>query len=105
MYRGIGVDTNDPFENFRKNRAGVFIQKLKDRDENLQKAKKGKDAAPFTFRSKKLLVLQFCGEVRGCFCFVVLNRWIPFSMLKPGFHTCVSRTHKGARCLTMYGHQ
>ena len=26
-------------------------------------------------------------------------------MLKPGFHTCVSRTHKGARCLTMYGHQ
>ena len=25
--------------------------------------------------------------------------------LKPGFHTCVSRTHNGARCLTMYGHQ
>ena len=26
-------------------------------------------------------------------------------MLKAGFHTCVSRTHNGARCLTMYGHQ
>ena len=25
--------------------------------------------------------------------------------LKPGFHTCVSRMHNGARCLTMYGHQ
>ena len=24
---------------------------------------------------------------------------------KPGFHTCVSRTHNGARCLTMYEHQ
>lgn len=41
MYRGIGVDANDPFENFRKSRAGVFIQKLKDRDEKLQKMKKG----------------------------------------------------------------
>ena len=25
--------------------------------------------------------------------------------IKPGFHTCVSRTHNGARCLTMYEHQ
>ena len=25
--------------------------------------------------------------------------------LKPGFHTCVSRTHHSARCLKMYGHQ
>ena len=25
--------------------------------------------------------------------------------LKPGFHACVSRTHNGARCLTMYEHQ
>ena len=25
--------------------------------------------------------------------------------IKPGFHTCVSRTHNNARCLTMYGHQ
>ena len=25
--------------------------------------------------------------------------------LKSGFHTCVSRTHNGARCLTMYGRQ
>ena len=25
--------------------------------------------------------------------------------LKPGFHTCVSRKHNNARCLTMYGHQ
>ena len=25
------------------------------------------------------------------------------SRLKPGFHTYVSRTHNGARCLTMYG--
>ena len=25
--------------------------------------------------------------------------------LKPGFHTCVSRTHNSARCLKMYGHQ
>ena len=24
---------------------------------------------------------------------------------KPGFHTCVSRTHNNARCLKMYGHQ
>ena len=27
------------------------------------------------------------------------------SCIKPGFHTCVSRTHNGARCLKMYGHQ
>lgn len=40
MYRGIGVETNDPFENFRKSRSGVFIQKLKDRDELLTKIKK-----------------------------------------------------------------
>ena len=26
-------------------------------------------------------------------------------MLKPGFHASVSRTHNGARCLTMYKHQ
>ena len=25
--------------------------------------------------------------------------------LEPDFHTCVSRTHNGARCLMMYGHQ
>ena len=25
--------------------------------------------------------------------------------VKPGFHTCVSRNHNDARCLTMYGHQ
>ena len=25
--------------------------------------------------------------------------------LKPGFHTCASRTHNSARCLEMYGHQ
>ena len=25
--------------------------------------------------------------------------------LKPGFHACVSRTHHGARCVTMYEHQ
>ena len=25
--------------------------------------------------------------------------------IKPGFHTCVSRTHNSARCLTTYGHQ
>ena len=28
-----------------------------------------------------------------------------FLLIKPGFHTCVSRTHNGARCLAMYGHQ
>ena len=28
-----------------------------------------------------------------------------FNDLKPGFHTCVSRTHNSARCLKMYGHQ
>ena len=26
-------------------------------------------------------------------------------LLKPGFHTCVSRTHNSARWLKMYGHQ
>ena len=25
--------------------------------------------------------------------------------LKPGFHKCVSKTHNGARCLPLYGHQ
>ena len=25
--------------------------------------------------------------------------------IKPGFHTCVSRTHNNERCLAMYGHQ
>ncbi|KAF6032318.1 hypothetical protein EB796_009339 [Bugula neritina] len=44
MYRGIGVDINDPYESFRKNRAGVFIQKLRDRDELLQKMKKNSEA-------------------------------------------------------------
>ena len=24
--------------------------------------------------------------------------------IKPGFHTCVSRTHNGAQCLSVYGH-
>lgn len=40
LYRGIGSNTNDPFEAFRKNRSGTFIQKLKERDEKLQKMKK-----------------------------------------------------------------
>lgn len=39
MYKGIGV-ADDPFESFRKNQSGVFIQKLKDRDEKLAKIKK-----------------------------------------------------------------
>ena len=30
---------------------------------------------------------------------------IESACLKPGFHTCVSRTHNGTRCLMMYGHQ
>ena len=27
-----------------------------------------------------------------------------FTVIKPGFHTCVNRTHNVARCLSMYGH-
>mgnify|MGYP001793013419 CR=1 FL=1 len=41
MYKGIGTDNNDPFEAFRKNQSGNFIQKLKERDEMLQKMKRG----------------------------------------------------------------
>ena len=29
LYKGIGMSTNDPFEQFRKSRAQTFVQKMK----------------------------------------------------------------------------
>ena len=36
---------------------------------------------------------------------LLLSLCLVCSNVKPGFHTCVSRTHNGARCLMMYEHQ
>ena len=40
---------------------------------------------------------------------LIVHQWrylVSFLLcIKPGFHMCVSKTHNGARCLTMYGHQ
>ena len=33
MYKGIGNDLKDPFEQFRKNKSQGFIQRMKTRDE------------------------------------------------------------------------
>lgn len=40
MYKGIGVDDSDPYEQFRKNRGNVFIQKLINRETNQPKTKR-----------------------------------------------------------------
>jgi len=41
-YRGMGVN-QDPFESFRKQRAGAFYTRMRDKDEERKKAKKGDD--------------------------------------------------------------
>ena len=33
MYKGIGMDLKDPFEQFRKSKSHGFIQRMKARDE------------------------------------------------------------------------
>ena len=33
MYKGIGIDMKDPFEQFRKSKSHGFIQRMKARDE------------------------------------------------------------------------
>jgi calcium homeostasis ER protein len=33
MYKGIGMNMNDPYENFRKNRSNNFITRMKSRSE------------------------------------------------------------------------
>jgi len=34
MYKGIGINLKDPFEQFRKNKSQGFIQRMKARDES-----------------------------------------------------------------------
>jgi len=49
MRKGIGIDLKDPFEQFRKNKAQGFIQRMRARDEGVsqepasKKKKKNKD--------------------------------------------------------------
>lgn len=33
MYKGIGINLNDPFEQFRKSKSAGFIQRMKAREE------------------------------------------------------------------------
>ena len=33
MYRGVGVEINDPFESFRKNKSSSFMTRMKARGE------------------------------------------------------------------------
>ena len=33
MYRGIGLDVKDPFEQFRKSKSQGFIQRMRGRDD------------------------------------------------------------------------
>ncbi|XP_065359706.1 calcium homeostasis endoplasmic reticulum protein [Calliphora vicina] len=33
MYKGVGVNMNDPFENFRKNKGAAFVHRMRARDE------------------------------------------------------------------------
>lgn len=40
MYKGIGAPRIDPFEAFRKNKSHGYIQRLRDRDEQKEMAKK-----------------------------------------------------------------
>lgn len=39
MFKGVGVDLRDPFEQFRKNKSHGFIARMKARDEMREKSK------------------------------------------------------------------
>lgn len=39
MFKGVGVDLKDPFEQFRKNKSHGFIARMKARDEMREKSK------------------------------------------------------------------
>lgn len=44
MYKGIGVSMNDPFEQFRKNKAQGFISRMQARDSGKEVSEKKKKA-------------------------------------------------------------
>lgn len=43
MFKGVGSDLRDPFEQFRKNKSHGFIARMKARDELREKSKKDRD--------------------------------------------------------------
>lgn len=45
MFKGVGVDLKDPFEQFRKNKSHGFIARMKARDEMREKSKVFTDIA------------------------------------------------------------
>lgn len=45
MFKGVGVDLKDPFEQFRKNKSHGFIARMKARDEMREKSKVSTDIA------------------------------------------------------------
>lgn len=40
MYKGVGLDINDPFEQFRKNKSQGFISRMQARDSSREERKK-----------------------------------------------------------------
>ena len=51
MFKGIGIES-DPFEQFRKNKSQGFIQRMRTRDENIEKSSKLRSSS---FRKSALL--------------------------------------------------
>lgn len=61
MFKGVGVDLRDPFEQFRKNKSHGFIARMKARDEMREKSTKG-----ITFFNGQVLCLKY----------IVYCRWL-----------------------------
>lgn len=37
LYKGVGMNINDPYENFRKNKGAAFIHRMRSRDHERKK--------------------------------------------------------------------
>ena len=69
MFKGVGVDLRDPFEQFRKNKSHGFIARMKARDEMREKSKvlpcfidhlKGHVFLCFLYRIIKFMIVTHC---------------------------------------------
>lgn len=57
MFKGVGVDLRDPFEQFRKNKSHGFIARMKARDEMREKSKVLPCFSVFLYRFIKFMIV------------------------------------------------
>lgn len=64
MFKGVGVDLKDPFEQFRKNKSHGFIARMKARDEMREKSKVSTDIAVYFCYKKHCKLLCILESLR-----------------------------------------